>query len=87
MQSPEQLRDDKYRSILQFETKKLKNLIKIQERMMLLMSCLEFDKENEEEESEEYEDEDGNGESPIHSELFTLMELYKVIISKVGPEY
>jgi len=68
----------------EFEVKRLKHLVEIQERMMLLMSALKFDRETEDEDEEESEyDEDEDRESPIHSELFTLMELYKVITIKV----
>lgn len=57
------------------------NAIKLQERMMELVDELRHDNDDDDEDDEEEDfDED---ESPEQMELYTLMELYQVIIKEV----
>lgn len=70
---------------LEFKTIRYKHAMIIQQRMMELMVELRHDKLIEENEDDDEYDEDDE-DSPASSELYSLMELYRVIIEKVGNE-
>jgi len=72
-----------------FAELRYKNATKLQDRIMELVEELRHDKETKEcedfeDEKEEDEDWDDDEDNPAHSELFMLMEVYKVITKEIG---